>query len=291
MFRLPQRLISAALCFSILISPLAAQGPQVPPGPPQIITPPAPVVLTKPTTAPTEDDLKVPFAIVATVGGEVQTDPVVQLAPGDLLTLTLEGDVTKLEEMSKVAWTSNRSSKNFSNYPIGGGHATFSHRLDAGETHAVFLFSAAVNNPDATAAPLIAQRWVVVGLGPIPPPVTTPTKPTTPTTPPVVVDPSVPPVTPTITAAYWIFEKDDGAVAPYVQTAIDRLMREKKIDARTIEDDVEDGNGTPEAWKLPIAQARQAGLPALVLLANSEVLSVTPGSKLTTDAAIMALVP
>jgi hypothetical protein len=108
--------------------------------------------------------------------------------------------------------------------------------------------------------------------------------------PPVVVDPSVPPVVDPATkptAAYYVFEKDDGAVPPAVQTGLDRLLREKKIDARPIEQDVTDGTDrTPEAFKAPIAAAKQAGLPAFVVMAGSEILSVTKNP--TTEEAILA---
>jgi hypothetical protein len=111
--------------------------------------------------------------------------------------------------------------------------------------------------------------------------------------PPVVVDPSVPPVVDPATkptAAYYVFEKDDGAVPPAVQTGLDRLLREKKIDARSIEQDVTDGTDrTPEVFKAPIAAAKQAGLPALVVLAGDEILSVTKNP--TTEAAILKEVP
>lgn len=117
---------------------------------------------------------------------------------------------------------------------------------------------------------------------------------------PPVVDPANPPVGPDAppvvapttkpTAAYYIFEKDDGAVPPAVQTGLDRLLREKKIDARSIEQHVTDGTDrTPEAFKAPIAAAKQAGLPALVVLAGSEILSVTKSP--TTEDAILKEVP
>jgi hypothetical protein len=110
-----------------------------------------------------------------------------------------------------------------------------------------------------------------------------PSEPGTPTVP--VVDPTT-----KATAAYYFFEKDDGAVPPPVQTALDRLMREKKIDARSIEQDVTDGTDRmPEAFKAPFAAAKQAGLPSLVVLAGAEILSVTKSPQ--TEAAILAEVP
>ena len=113
---------------------------------------------------------------------------------------------------------------------------------------------------------------------------TTPDTPTTPDVPPVV-DPSTKP-----TAAYYIFEKDNGAVPPAVQTALDKLVREKKIDARPIEQDVTDGTDrTPEAFKAPIAAAKQAGLPSLVVMAGTEIVSVVLNP--TTEAAILKEVP
>jgi len=113
---------------------------------------------------------------------------------------------------------------------------------------------------------------------------------------PPVIDPANPPVGPDAppvvdpatkpTAAYYIFEKDDGPVPPPVQTGLDRLLREKKIDARSIEQHVTDGTDrTPEAFKAPIEAAKRAGLPALVVLAGSEILSVTKSP--TTEEAIL----
>ena len=113
--------------------------------------------------------------------------------------------------------------------------------------------------------------------------------------PPVVVvpDPTVPPVVvPSTkpTAAYYIFEKDDGAVPPAVQTGLDRLLREKKVDARSVELPFIDGTGrTPAVFESPIAAAKQAGLPALVVMAGTEIVSVVLNP--TTEEAILKEVP
>jgi hypothetical protein len=46
-----------------------------------------------------------------------------------------------------------------------------SHRLTfSAPKDSVWLFTASVNNPDATLAPIVVQRWIVVGHGPRPPP-------------------------------------------------------------------------------------------------------------------------
>ena len=99
----------------------------------------------------------------------------------------------------------------------------------------------------------------------------------------MVVDPTKPvdtvkPVDPatTPTAAIYIYEKDETAVPSAVRSALNRLNRERKILATEFEDDtIDDSGSTPAQYTIPLAAARKAGLPALVVMAGSEVLSVT----------------
>ena len=139
-----------------------------------------------------------------------------------------------------------------------------------------------VSKENPTGLDPFAEDSLLVIVGGSPPVVVPPVDPLKP---PPITDPSTKP-----TAAYYIFEKDDGAVPVPVQTALDKLVREKKIDARPIEQDVTDGTDrTPEAFKAPIAAAKQAGLPAFVVLAGTEILSVTKSP--ATEEAILKEVP
>jgi hypothetical protein len=60
---------------------------------------------------------------------------------------------------------------------------------------------------------------------------------------------------------------------------LNRVNRESggKITATEFERNTIDGTGeAPEQYKIPLAAANEAGLPALVVTAGSEVLSVIP---------------
>ena len=87
--------------------------------------------------------------------------------------------------------------------------------------------------------------------------------------------PDTPSPTTPATAATYIHEKDDSPVPSAVRVALDRLNRERNIRATEFEDDATDGDGdVPEQYKVPLAAARQAGLPAFVVTAGSDVLKV-----------------
>ena len=99
------------------------------------------------------------------------------------------------------------------------------------------------------------------------------TKPTTPTTPPVVV-PVVKP-----DAVTFVYEKDSHAVPSGVMAALNTLNR-AGILATIFEQDTKDGTeDTPEQYKIPLAAAQQAGLPALVVTAGNKVLKVVKDPK------------
>lgn len=118
-----------------------------------------------------------------------------------------------------------------------------------------------------------AEASHVVVVGPVVPPAVPPVvvDPTKPVAPPPAVDPATTP-----TAAIYVYEKDETAVPSAVRSALNRLNRERKILATEFEDDtIDDTGSTPAQYTIPLAAARKAGLPALVVMAGSEVLSVT----------------
>lgn len=104
-------------------------------------------------------------------------------------------------------------------------------------------------------------------------------KPTT--TPPVVV-------TTKATAATYVFEKDETAVPSAVRAALNTLNL-AGIKATEFEDDTKDGTGdTPEQYKVPLAAAKEAGMPALVVQAGDKVLRTVKSP--TTAAAVLEAV-
>lgn len=79
-----------------------------------------------------------------------------------------------------------------------------------------------------------------------------------------------------VTAAVYVFEKDEGSAPPFIESALDRLNSERKIVATSIDDDLDDGRGEiPAQYRTAIPAAREAGLPAFVILAGDRVLRVT----------------
>lgn len=101
----------------------------------------------------------------------------------------------------------------------------------------------------------------------------------------------VPGLTTKATAAVYVYEKDQtGSVPGPVLVALDKLNREKKILATTFEDDTTDNTGeTPEQYKIPLAAARTAGLPALVVSAGAKVVRTVKDPK--TEQAVLEAVP
>lgn len=88
------------------------------------------------------------------------------------------------------------------------------------------------------------------------------------------------PLAPAPTAAVYVYEKDDTRILPAVQAGIDRLNRELKIVATIYDDDTRDGNGeVPDQFKVALAAATAAGLPALVVTAGDKVLEVVKDPK------------
>lgn len=93
-----------------------------------------------------------------------------------------------------------------------------------------------------------------------------------PTTPPVVT------VTKP-TAVTYVYEKDLTPVPSPVMAALNTLNK-AGIKATIFEDDTTDGTGqTPEQYIVPLAAAKEAGLPALVATAGAKVLKVIKSPK------------
>lgn len=92
----------------------------------------------------------------------------------------------------------------------------------------------------------------------------------------------------TATAATYVYEKDTTAVPTGVQTAFDKLNR-KGIVATPFEQDTTDETGeTPEQYKVPLAAARSAGLPALAVTSKTKVIRVVKDPK--TEAQVLEAV-
>lgn len=77
------------------------------------------------------------------------------------------------------------------------------------------------------------------------------------------------------TAATYVYDFRSTAVPSGVTSGINRLSREKKIVASLFEDDTRDNGGeVPDQYKVPLAEALKAGLPALVVTGGDKVLNV-----------------
>lgn len=88
------------------------------------------------------------------------------------------------------------------------------------------------------------------------------------------------PLGPSATAVVYVYEKDDTPVPSGVLAGINRLNRESKVVATVIDDDVVDGNGeVPDQYKVPIAKAREAGLPSLVVMSSNTFVRAVKNPK------------
>jgi hypothetical protein len=80
--------------------------------------------------------------------------------------------------------------------------------------------------------------------------------------------------------AVYVYEKDATPVPTGVTVALDTLNRERKIVATLLEDDTTDGDGDiPDQYRPALEVARAKGLPALVVLSGSTVLSIVQDPK------------
>ena len=79
------------------------------------------------------------------------------------------------------------------------------------------------------------------------------------------------------TSAVYVYEKDQSAIPVGVTVGLNRINRERGIVASLYEADTTDGTGdVPEQYREALAAAAASGLPALVVLSGTTVLSVTP---------------
>lgn len=79
------------------------------------------------------------------------------------------------------------------------------------------------------------------------------------------------------TAAVYVYEKDAGGVPPGVTVGLERLNRERQIVANLLEADTTNGTGqVPAQFRAALAAAKIRGLPCLVVLSGSAIVSVVP---------------
>lgn len=102
---------------------------------------------------------------------------------------------------------------------------------------------------------------------------------------------SIPSVVPsTVTAAVYVYEKDESAIPVGVTAGINKLNRDKKIIATLFERDTVDGQGqTPAQYKPALDAAKRESIPALVILSGSSVVKVVKSPK--TEAEVLGAVP
>lgn len=86
------------------------------------------------------------------------------------------------------------------------------------------------------------------------------------------------------TMATYVYEKDNGTPPSSVAAGLDKLNRQGIL-ATAFEEDTKDGNGnTPAQYVIALAEAKKAGLPALVVQAGDKVLRVV---KVSTEAEVL----
>lgn len=82
-----------------------------------------------------------------------------------------------------------------------------------------------------------------------------------------------------VTAAVYVYEKDDTAVPSAVRAAFSTLNK-GGIVATEFEEDTVDGSGeVPDQYKVPLAAAKATGLPALVVTAGDKVVRTVKDPK------------
>lgn len=90
------------------------------------------------------------------------------------------------------------------------------------------------------------------------------------------------------TAAVYVYEKDTTAIPGPVSFALN-VLNKRGIVATHFEADTVDGTGeTPTQYVVPLAAAKTAGLPALVVTAADKVLRVVKDPK--TEASVLEAV-
>jgi hypothetical protein len=80
---------------------------------------------------------------------------------------------------------------------------------------------------------------------------------------------------PAVTAAVYVYEKDMTAVPTGVVIGLNVLNRDRGIVATLLEADTTDGDGEiPDQYRPALAAAKDRGLPSLVVLSGSTVVSI-----------------
>lgn len=267
-------------------SPTVAPKIVTPLGPPQIITPPLVTPTPAPPLQPTPEDESPKIEIIASIGGESITEHPVKLPIGRKLTLLAKG--VKGFEPGPVSWSMNETSADADADPTDSHRMTFSSPVDS-----VWLFTASVNNPDATLAPLVVQKWVVVGRGPQPPPDVVPPKPApTPT-------PTPNPVTTGSKRVIVIRESlepspEMGRLIVLMQSGpIGEYMKSKKHEFESFDKDAKDENDQPSAYVkkwLEAIGSTEIPAAAIVDIATGTIDDVKPLGKSPTAKALLDLV-
>lgn len=94
----------------------------------------------------------------------------------------------------------------------------------------------------------------------------------------------VPETVKTPTAVVYVYEKDESAIPVGVTAGINRLNRDRKLTATLFERDTVDGSGhTPDQYRQALVAAKEATLPALVVLSGSSVVRVVKAPKTEGD--------
>lgn len=101
---------------------------------------------------------------------------------------------------------------------------------------------------------------------------------------------SLPNTTPTVTAAVYVYEKDDGPIPVGVYAGIEKLNLQKNILASLFEKDTVDGTGdTPDQYKPALDAAKAKTIPSLVILSGTNILTIV--EKPQTESDILEAVP
>jgi len=93
-----------------------------------------------------------------------------------------------------------------------------------------------------------------------------------------------------ITAAVYVYEKDDGPIPVGVYAGIEKLNLQKNILASLFEKDTVDGTGdTPDQYKPALDAAKAKTIPSLVVLSGTNILTIV--EKPQTESDILEAVP
>lgn len=155
----------------------------------------------------------------------------------------------------------------------------------AGLVHLVLAYSDAAGIHQQLAT-------VVIGGGPGPGPIT-------PGPGPAPVEPGPQPTPQTVTAATFVYEKDQHAIPIQVLSALNKLnrgdygppgTRQPSILATVLEADTTDGTGeVPEQYKAILAAAKAAGLPCLIVSGPAGIIATVKNP--TTEQQVLDAVP